>query len=547
METLIRKEVKKKRKAERKASPTATVPEIEILRGIQPPDKIEKPKRTFKYFLLSHSTGVPSLILPHIFRLPKIFRFSAKISKLISVPFPLLSAGAKISFYKPTSFSGCLLITSKLKIPSRTSPLRILASTYSFSSTLFTSPKLKISSQLELLPKVPLVPSKEETLYLPVTEKATLEEEIEIGKSGGICDFLFDPIDRKRDSLRGAFKPQKRPVCLILLRNPKESYEHSIQYICREIYREVVGGLPEALVRSEEYEKEIETELKGEERVWLIKEEDGYFTCLRASRGTVSGEELWRIKWEKLRDQLQQLPHQKFGYIIFSVKNPEEFRFQLEKEIKPVKVEIYSLKFKDFALDLKKKLCKIAFGFIEPIKGGTFDEVFYECEDKFNKELEKMVTTIYARYTKRQKEKEESDDHYQMKVFVVRHLVKNEKVDIACIKTEEETPKGPVPDVWIGNRVIEVETLYGTQIPLKKIDETVDKYNNFGYSIQILLKPLTLLRYLKEIEKRRKLYRKEGTDVEFYTLNMEKKSLMSLEDLKNSLVYKEVSCLMGRD
>lgn len=147
-----------------------------------------------------------------------------------------------------------------------------------------------------------------------------------------------------------------------------------------------------------------------------------------------------------------------------------------------------------------------------------------------------VLNVTVACYTRAENE---SDLHYAIKVFVVRSLVGElRKRELALSSREEieeivktEVREGEnVPDIQVeGGEAYEVETLFGEgESADKKLDETIRKYrgakvnidmDNFGFLI-----PLRLSRV-------RKHYR----NVEFYTLDLKNKGLVSLNEFIKEL------------
>ena len=70
---------------------------------------------------------------------------------------------------------------------------------------------------------------------------------------------------------------------------------------------------------------------------------------------------------------------------------------------------------------------------------------------------------------------------------------------------------------------IEIETLIGTLEPMKKIDETVEKYkDHLEANIWIVLKPVSALLHYEELKARKKAYKLlyEDKKIEFKVLTL---------------------------
>lgn len=120
------------------------------------------------------------------------------------------------------------------------------------------------------------------------------------------------------------------------------------------------------------------------------------------------------------------------------------------------------------------------------------------------------------------------------------------------IEFEKELWKGNnlvVSDAYIESDgiAVEVETLfeegkYGGDPVAKIRDETVEKYSRLKISIRklwIVMENITMLKHLRELWELRNLYKRrnrEGTlsfEVEFFALDLKKKELIRMKELKN--------------
>jgi len=110
--------------------------------------------------------------------------------------------------------------------------------------------------------------------------------------------------------------------------------------------------------------------------------------------------------------------------------------------------------------------------------------------------------------------KDESDDHYHMKVLVVKHLVEsrgdlrelagswNIKELRERIRTEQPIGAGDViPDVAVDGEYYEVEELFGVGRSggFKKVQETVEKYSGIQGKVTVVVEGLAALIHQEEL------------------------------------------------
>lgn len=203
---------------------------------------------------------------------------------------------------------------------------------------------------------------------------------------------------------------------------------------------------------------------------------------------------------------------------------------------------------------------------VERLYGATFDDIFNKhARREFEKRLENLKGSTYSLATKPH-EGEESDEHKQMKWFVVKCLTKElikkgiikpenpkkpKKYEIdKIIKTEEDTREllgGIKADVMdtSSNEVYEVETLFAQDTEGKTVEEkiiyTIEKYKELKEltnvrKINIVMDNLTFLRHLKTLNNIRENEPEEIREkVEFYTLDLERERLVSLKEIRRRL------------
>lgn len=406
-----------------------------------------------------------------------------------------------------------------------------------------------------------------------ITDQEHLEVSAAAESTSEDLEDLFDFVIKPSYGRFSEISPD-RPIVILLPKFEDDSYSATLQIICKEIFHEIVGGLPEARRLSKE-EKDKLDDLYAEGRIEFIDESATKYFESDLNKFKSAREWPNYLDWNKIRNRLNEMYSQGFGFVIFHV--PENLIEDFEKKIKEVSgdlkpqiikvmpkiignriyegfppnaglvAEIDSKK----AKDIKRKISSAMWGFVTPKRderwesGETFDNFFGACEGAFYEKLRKIGESD-IRIKEDGKEKRipvdilvnsaenESRLHYYMKVFVVKYLIEKLGYSKDEVKTEEEAKIDEViPDVRVKDVVIEIETLYGTGRPLGKIAETIKKYKGKNIELWLVVKNLDAIMYYRDLKKRAKAAKEElGVDVKFFTLNIEKLELVPLESLK---------------
>ena len=434
---------------------------------------------------------------------------------------------------------------------------------YSSSKPVVKEIILSFDSRLDtkILQSLMIEKEKEEV----IKEEKTAEIISEEGKpSGGgeeieeipdIVNFIFAISNDKISS--------KGPKILLYKELDEDSTIGSFETLCIRIYREGEGGDPriQPIKKLDEFNiKEIEKWIEAKKRIVTVDLDNDKEKANR-----------WFCE-ENLREPLRRAIIGEVGFIIFKTRDGHLYEYykkvleNLEKEIEHpldiIYVQPTSLSFEE-----KKKISSLSWGNIDlddrPLfhigilekvdrpSGDTLDDIFNKSsQKKFKEKLEKVKEEdgrIYKYATKSHKG-EESDEHLQMKRFIVKLLSKEKKLEDVVsieeiIKTEEEY-EGVIPDIRVGNSVYEVETLFaGGETPEEKIYNSIRKYENTGIrEINIVLDNLTFLRHLKDMNDINKVLKewreKYGKVIRFYTIDVQNNKLLSLEE-----VIKEIKSL----
>jgi hypothetical protein len=333
-------------------------------------------------------------------------------------------------------------------------------------------------------------------------------------------------------------------ICLEELGN--DSYIGSLQTICTRIYREKIGGMPKPTILShltEDFRSEITRWMKAENKIFSVQLDENDWS------------ELSDDDWLHMGERIEELFSQSFGFIIFN-----KFIQTLQDRHH---INVINITSKELDFELKKHLSSVIWGFVdlESVSDITFDYVFESARMKFKKTLEniqKEERGIYVDATSPH-DGEESDLHLQMKWFLVKYLTtklrnvgENLKTPTQIknrIKTEYECRDSEsmriIPDIKCDGEVYEVETLFaedrGGRVPRNKIVHTFVKYKNDAsvHKINVVFDNLTFIRHLRELRdikhNHKDWQKKYGKKVEFYTLDLEKWDLISLDKMNREL------------
>jgi hypothetical protein len=329
-----------------------------------------------------------------------------------------------------------------------------------------------------------------------------------------------------------------------------DSYISFLENICVRIYREREGGEPRAVKILK-----IDDMNKREIEKWL--EAGGKIFTIDLERNDIPDE---THLWERLEETYSE----RLGFIIFHVRSRERFNtlVNLLREINlkaQGRLNIVKLEARKLLKEVRRKVIELVSGMLAPeeihaameVDGvptiSTFDYMInialFNEDSLFNRVLENIKMEEGGLFKESTKPaEEESSLHFNIKVFLVRYLThilreKGEKLHtreeiMRRIETEKELGPEVIADVVIGNEVYEVETLFGAgEEPDMKINRTIDKYDRMQIDkVNIVMDNLGFLLHLKDLLSKKKHFKDKRFKIEFYTLDLKNKRLISLED-----------------
>lgn len=320
-----------------------------------------------------------------------------------------------------------------------------------------------------------------------------------------------------------------------------DAYIETLRTICTRVLRENVGGKgrqPKFSQITKEFEEEITKWMRGEDNVFTVQLSSEDWDKFNKEKG-----------WDHIEDRLAELPRERFGFIIFNQR--------IERPLHAPIINTLYIKPRRLNIELHKKISSIAWGFVDVNDTeGSFDYIFDIARNRFEREI-KSIGEPYRTATKRHIGGNESDDlHYPLKLFSVKYLAEEMGLGKEIVKINEKIhteepygdfPEEKYPDIYVSrdaedfnDNVFEVETLFGSgEFPLEsRIDETIRKYESKSpIKVNIVLDNLTMLRHMSGLKEKLKIHKElqnKGIrmyEIEFYTLDLKNKSLVSLDKM----------------
>lgn len=313
-----------------------------------------------------------------------------------------------------------------------------------------------------------------------------------------------------------------RPLIILLHKPANDRYGTTVQFLCRELYHHLEGGLPRSRIRGDA--DDVERHLKASNRIEFIDETDTeFFEHTRSPTNSVTNNQ---VQWKAIRRRIQELDTQGLGFLIFQLPTDfvSTFKWELVQRVRPHRPQVIELKpplhrdeyaDADGYLDRAIPTAEALLGFPD-LSGDatflsedepTFDDLFTLAERRTwtqlhrgtsrpiesDTESKSPVMTVRPNQPGESGQNNESILHYALKTFVVRWLIESEGYDFASVTTETDTPLAQqtsqqlIPDIQHHGTVYEVETLYGTGTPLLALKETVEKYRRYGKAPNICL------------------------------------------------------------
>jgi hypothetical protein len=355
------------------------------------------------------------------------------------------------------------------------------------------------------------------------------------------------------------------PFIVLIGENEKE-WHLPITYVLKELFHEITERYPRITFRESELELDVEgivdsLDLHSLEQFTF----EHKIEFLDARKRPRSVNNFARM----VRGRLKSGFLQQFGILIIAVK-PNDLK-KAKDSLKAEGLRIYTCEPKD---DDYEMLCAKIFGLNSPHE-------FFNGLKEYEKDLERTVRN-FSIFVKRDVE---ATDKYQYPLKVAtfvyllndlrdrrKKIIKNleelyqfakDVLNNGIIKVETPILNGKViPDLIYkpeGKEIyIEVETLIGTLEPLKKIDETIEKYKDKdlpAHQIWVVLRPVSALLHYEELKAREKAYKiiYSNKEIKFKVLTLQvankrfRWDLVDLDEFINRDERKYTKYIKGKD
>jgi len=328
--------------------------------------------------------------------------------------------------------------------------------------------------------------------------------------------MLFDIDEETRKGLIHILYDRPRVIVACKPPSAELSYIELLKRLLREIYRVCAEGLP----RPRHISKDL---ISADRSVYVLADDSP-----NASES-------------RIRDRLRELFSQRYGFLVlygmeekFTVKPGEDYPYPI------------TLKLVDGSKDHLMRAVKAFYGFVRetPLETGNLDLYTVLLEEHFYTEIRKLLSDVkMVLATEPSSEDEEGTGyesalHFALKVFCVKYFIEK---GIKTVETEVDVPTVGRVDVLVregrpSSLAVEIETLYGTGLPIIKLKKTIESRLKSGLDLWIVVPPMQTFIYLNELLILRRLYREAyGERLELYTTDFESGTLITLGDFINKV------------
>ena len=327
---------------------------------------------------------------------------------------------------------------------------------------------------------------------------------------------------------------------LILAEKPQNKmfdYIELLKRLLRELYRVYVGGLPSPTDLRTDFE-EVKLDVRAGKHIYVIDIDKVFGKEVKSKEYVV--------------DRLRELYSQSLGFLILYgsrsiLKETKEILWSsryvsasfpkirfLGKIQQPIEISVQE----DHKIyNLINLLWGKVLNFEEVDENIDLDSYSVMLEDEFYERIRELAlspeTVVKVEPSKKDEERLDGESllHYGIKAFVVKYLIEHEKIPEYNVFTEYEVGD-IIVDVFTkhpmhGDLAIEVETLYGTVLPLLKLRKTIESRLSKGLKLWIVIPNPQLMLFLKDIARLRSICRKKYLDsIEFFVLDVYSRKLV---------------------
>lgn len=305
-----------------------------------------------------------------------------------------------------------------------------------------------------------------------------------------------------------------KPVCIIVPKS-EQMHEDLVAILCRDAYREKMGGKPIPYYRRDIRKLKQELEPRVQREVVIVKEAD---KCD-----------------EDLVEVLEEFFSLDMGFLILVSKDPVELEEEIRKREKTA--SIVKLEPLELSSAVRERILRIVRGFWteqrELRSFGTefkiaidaFDTMLIQMCKEFRKAPEELKNQWNLLWVKSRDEEEDASDlHAAMKWFV--WVSKWKEHDRKIIPKLEYDIEGKAPDVSVNGENYEVETLFRAGDPMGRLTGKISNYPSD--KIGFVLKNSTILRHLQNLQEFREHWQKRYKGLEIYGIDIPKRKLLPL-------------------
>ena len=373
----------------------------------------------------------------------------------------------------------------------------------------------------------------------PMLNTDVLMSEVELGMGAlGLAEQnlpIFEELIESDGRFPRSFGESLNTPFILLIGEDEYEWHIPIIYALKELFREITDKHPRVTFREPELLEEVEERVDSTEPHSLEQFSfEHRIEFLDARRMRLAVDEFAKI----VKGRLESAFLQQFGILVVAVK-----RRDLEKARRAIGVEgiqTYVCSPNDLNY---RQVCSKVLG-INPLddffsglesyqrfldqtlrKFSIFVKRGEGATDKFQYPL-KVATFVYLLNEIRKRRKAIIKSYEELCKFI-KDVMDREKI----IKVEEpfNEENTIIPDLVYSpegenDTYIEIETLVGTLEPMKKIDESVEKYKNLGQAknIWIVLRPISALLHYEELKARERAYKilHEDKKIKFKVLTL---------------------------
>ncbi len=359
----------------------------------------------------------------------------------------------------------------------------------------------------------------------PMLNTDVLINEVELGM--GALGFveqnlpIFEELIESDGKFPRSFGESLNTPFILLIGEDEYEWHIPIIYALKELFREITDKHPRVTFREPELLEEVEERVDSTEPHSLEQfsfEHRIEFLDVRRMRLAV--DEFAKI----VKGRLESAFLQQFGILVVAVKRRDLEKARRAIDVKGIQTYVCSPN------DLNsRQVCSKVLG-INPLddffsglescrrfldqtlrKFSIFVKRGEGATDKFQYPL-KVATFVYLLNEIRKRRKAVIESYEELCKFIKDVMDKEKIIKVEEPFNEENTI---IPDLVYSPEgeneatYIEIETLVGTLEPMKKIDESVEKYKNLGQAknIWIVLRPISALLHYEELKVRERAYK----------------------------------------